>query len=119
VYPSLARWSRSRLRVWTGHSAQVHVPYFQRRHSAPLPRMLRTGIALADETVNRPLGIEMCDAMRSMVCQKNAAGIAVRYAPVFLLARLQPRRKTLRLHRKLPANSRQMRSMRENSSVSC
>jgi len=54
-----------------------------------------------------------------MVCQKNAAGIAVRYAPVFLLARLQPRRKTLRLHRKLPANSRQMRSMRENSSVSC
>jgi len=41
--------------------------------------------------------------MRSMVFQKDAAGIAVRYAPPILLDRLLTRRKTLRLRRKLPS----------------
>lgn len=41
--------------------------------------------------------------MKSMVFQKNAAGIGVRYAPPFSLGRLLTRRKTLRLRRKLPS----------------
>jgi hypothetical protein len=41
--------------------------------------------------------------MRSMVSQKNVPGIAVRYARVFLLGRLQTRRKIFRLRRKLPS----------------
>ncbi|SCB55095.1 hypothetical protein GA0061098_103470 [Bradyrhizobium shewense] len=41
--------------------------------------------------------------MRSMVFQKSAVGLAVRYAPPFLLGRLLTRRKTLRLRRKLPS----------------
>ncbi|TFV48230.1 hypothetical protein E4K65_12410 [Bradyrhizobium niftali] len=40
--------------------------------------------------------------MRSMVFQKSAAGIAVGYAPPFLVGRLLTRRKPLRLRRKLP-----------------
>ena len=41
--------------------------------------------------------------MTSMMFQKSAPGIAVRYAPLSLSGRLLPRRKHLRLRRKIPS----------------
>ena len=41
--------------------------------------------------------------MTSMMFQKSAPGIAVRYAPLSLSAQLLPRCKRLRLRRKIPS----------------